>query len=558
MNWDYREKYSKEIQEKFDIIERRNRAEYDLAMKAADELLEISGYGSKDRLLYSYAVFNKGFWDYLNGDVDAAIEKLVRIHSILEETGQFRLYARTFSVLGVIYSGMGEVRTAMDYYIKGKVACTKYNVGNVLVFLTVNIGVMYLKFGSPAEAKQCFEEAIWIANMLDNDPDNVPLSDMDKAIINLNLVTSLIALRDAAAAREAFEKACELGITGDGESVDVLIYMLKAQLADLEGNIEERDEAIRKFDEGNVDQAILESFDDMLVYAIFLRKIGKDEEFIRVLRMIDNLAKNTNSPYFALKSLEQKIAYYDKKEMWNDYFAATGDFYVRIQAQQQEINATNAQTLTARLKLEEDRFEKLKLESEKEALRAKSETDPLTGINNRAKINEISETKFNEAMEKGQSFAVQMIDIDNFKEYNDTYGHQAGDEVIKKVAYAVDSLKRHYGVYSGKYGGDEFMVVFIDKEYSEVSAICEELKQKIAEYNIEHKSSKTGVNRVTLSQGTFFGRPNGNSKLWDFVFGADKALYKIKEAGRNGSLVSADEMLNISQISDESVMKLLS
>lgn len=558
MKWDYREKYSKEIQEKFDIIERRNRAEYDLAMKAADELLEISGYGSKDRLLYSYAIFNKGFWAYLSGDVEDAIEKFTRIHPLLEETGQFRLYARTFSILGVIYSGMGEVRTAMDYYIKGKVACTKYNVGNVLVFITVNIGVLYLKFNSPEEAKQCFEEAIWIANMLDNDSDNVPLSDKDKAIIYLNLVTSLIALRDAAAAREAFEKACELGIAGDGEKVDALIYMIKAQLADLEGNIEERDEAIRKFDEGNVDQAILESFDDLLVYAIFLRKIGKDEEFIRVLRMIDNLAKNTNSPYFALKSLEQKIAYYDKKEMWNDYFAATGDFYVRIQAQQQEVDANNAQTLTSRLKLEEERFEKLKLESEKEALRAKSETDPLTGINNRAKINEISEAKFNEAMEKGQSFAVQMIDIDNFKEYNDTYGHQAGDEVIKKVAYAVDSLKRHYGVYSGKYGGDEFMVIFIDKEYSEVSAICEELKQKIAEYNIEHKSSKTGVKRVTLSQGTFFGRPNGNSKLWDFVFGADKALYKIKEAGRNGSLVSADEMLNISQISDESVMKLLS
>ena len=558
MKWDYREKYSTEIQEKFDIIERRNRAEYDLAMKAADELLEISGYGTKDRLLYSYAIFNKGFWSYLSGDVEDAIEKLVRILPLLEETGQFRLYARTFSVLGVIYSGMGEVRTAMDYYIKGKVACTKYNVGNVLVFLTVNIGVMYLKFGSPAEAKQCFEEAIWIADTLDNDPDNVPLSNMDKAIINLNLVTSLIALRDAPAARAAFEKACKLGIANDEESVDVLIYMLKARLADLEGNIEERDEAIRKFAEGNVDQAILESFDDLLEYAIFLRKIGKDEEFISVLRMIDNLGKNTNSPYFALKSLEQKIAYYDKKEMWNDYFAATGDFYVRIQAQQQEINEANAQSLTARLKLEEEKFERLKLESEKEALRAKSETDPLTGINNRAKINEISEAKFNEALEKGQSFAVQMIDIDNFKEYNDTYGHQAGDEVIKKVAYAVDSLKRHYGVYAGKYGGDEFMVIFIDKEYSEVSAICEELKQKIADYNIEHKASKTDAKRVTLSQGTFFGRPTGNSKLWDFVSGADKALYKIKEAGRNGSLVSADDMLQISQLSDESVMKLLS
>ena len=115
MKWDYREKYSTEIQEKFDIIERRNRAEYDLAMKAADELLEISGYGTKDRLLYSYAIFNKGFWSYLSGDVEDAIEKLVRILPMLEETGQFRLYARTFSVLGVVYSGMGEVRTAMDY-----------------------------------------------------------------------------------------------------------------------------------------------------------------------------------------------------------------------------------------------------------------------------------------------------------------------------------------------------------------------------------------------------------------------------------------------------------
>ena len=65
------------------------------------------------------------------------------------------------------------------------------------------------------------------------------------------------------------------------------------------------------------------------------------------------------------------------------------------------------------------------------------------------------------------------------------------------------------------------------------------------------------MKRVTISQGAFFGRPTANSKLWDFVNGADKALYRVKEAGRNGLLVSADDMLNISRLSDESVMKLL-
>ncbi|MBQ1870621.1 MAG: hypothetical protein II147_00360, partial [Lachnospiraceae bacterium] len=77
-------------------------------------------------------------------------------------------------------------------------------------------------------------------------------------------------------------------------------------------------------------------------------------------------------------------------------------------------------------------------------------------------------------------------------------------------------------------------------------------------YNIEHCKSKTDVKRVSVSQGAFFGRPTANSKLWDFVAGADKALYKVKEAGRNGLLVSADEMLNISRLNDESVRKLLS
>ena len=558
MAWDYRKIYDEEIQKKFDIIERRDRHEHDLVMKVTDELLEISGYGTKDKALYAYAIFNKGFWSYYNGDVADAIEKITRIQPLLEETGQVRLYARTYSILGVIYSGMGEVRTAMDYYIKGKVVSSKYNIGNVLVFLVANIGVMYMKFGSNDKAKECFEEAIGIANFLDADPDNEPLSNTDKSILQLNLAQSLIPLKEAAAAREAFEKAKALSAPVEGD-VDILVYMIEAQLCHLEGDIEGRDKAIDEFMHYTaINQAILEAFDDLLVYSIFLREIGKDEEFISVIKKIDELAKNTNSPYFALKSLEQKIAYYDKKEMWNDYFAATGDFYVRVQAQQSEIDATNAQTLTNKLKMEEDKFERLKLEQEKEMLRTKSETDPLTGINNRAKINELSETKFHEAIEKGQSFAVEIIDIDYFKEYNDTYGHQPGDEVIKKVAYAIDSVKRHYGVFAGRYGGDEFTVIFINKEYSEVSAISEEIKHRVAEYNIEHAKSKTDVKRVTVSQGAFYGHPKENSKLWDFVSGADKALYRVKEAGRNGLLVSADEMLNISRISDESVMKLLS
>ena len=104
MAWDYRKIYDEEIQKKFNIIERRDRHEYEQAMQAADELLEISGYGTKDKALYAYAIFNKGFWSYYNGDVADAIEKITRIQSLLEETGQVRLYARTFSILGVIYS----------------------------------------------------------------------------------------------------------------------------------------------------------------------------------------------------------------------------------------------------------------------------------------------------------------------------------------------------------------------------------------------------------------------------------------------------------------------
>ncbi len=558
MAWDYRNIYDEEIQKKIEIIERRDRNEFDLAMKMAEELLEISGYGAKDKALYAYAVFNEGFLSYYNGDAAEALEKITRIQPLLEETGQVRLYARTFSILGVIYSGMGEIRTAMDYYIKGKVAASKYNIGNILAFLGANIGVMYMKFGSYDKAKACFEEAVWIAMSLEEDPDSESLSDTDKAILQLNLAQCLIPLKDAKGAREAFEKARSVFVPENAD-VDIYMYMIEAQLCHLEGDTEGRDKAIATVSNYNgIKQAILEAFDDLMTYSIFLREIGKDDEFIEVIKNIDELAKNTNSPYFALKSLEQKIAYYDKKEMWNNYFAATGDFYEMVKAQQHELDESNAQTLTAKLKLEEDKFERMKLEQEKEALRAKSETDPLTGINNRAKINELSEVKFHEAIEKGQSFAVEIIDIDYFKEYNDTYGHQPGDEVIKKVAYAIDSVKRHYGVFAGRYGGDEFTVIFINKEYSEVSAISEEIKQKVAEYNIEHAKSKTDVKRVTISQGAFYGHPKENSKLWDFVSGADKALYRVKEAGRNGLLVSADEMLNISRISDESVMKLLS
>jgi diguanylate cyclase (GGDEF)-like protein len=167
-----------------------------------------------------------------------------------------------------------------------------------------------------------------------------------------------------------------------------------------------------------------------------------------------------------------------------------------------------------------------------------SRTDQLTGLSNRRVFDETLKAEFNRAMRDRTSLTLIMIDVDYFKNYNDTYGHQEGDKCLKKVADTIANLcKRSLDVVT-RYGGEEFAVILPNSENTLplAKAMCEAVQMM----GVPHESSGV-ANVVTISLGVAELVPSVGGNLEDLFKMADAALYKAKNNGRNQTVVNQNE-----------------
>lgn len=171
-----------------------------------------------------------------------------------------------------------------------------------------------------------------------------------------------------------------------------------------------------------------------------------------------------------------------------------------------------------------------KLTSENLILEEVSKHDALTGILNRRSFNLCFENEWNKALKSKKSIAMLIVDIDFFKKVNDTYGHQAGDEVLKKVAEVIQSSARREDDIAARYGGEEFVVLLPNVILKDAKNIGEKLRKKIEtiDYSFLDKSVKL---TVSIGVSTIIPVKTIQSEL---LFNqADKALYEAKKTGRN-------------------------
>jgi len=171
------------------------------------------------------------------------------------------------------------------------------------------------------------------------------------------------------------------------------------------------------------------------------------------------------------------------------------------------------------------------LEERNEALQELSFLDGLTGIPNRRRFDDFFNLAFSLSIRNSQPIAILMLDIDEFKKYNDTYGHLQGDECIKNIAAILkDTVKRKADI-AARYGGEEFIVVLQDTDKDSVIKVSKEIMRGIKALNMEHIESTHGV--VTVSIGIVYEVPYKNQNPAEFIEKADEALYYSKNNGRN-------------------------
>jgi diguanylate cyclase (GGDEF)-like protein len=199
---------------------------------------------------------------------------------------------------------------------------------------------------------------------------------------------------------------------------------------------------------------------------------------------------------------------------------------------QQEV-AEKTQELSRRNNELEVKADYLKVQHDR--IKELSETDHLTGLYNRQTFDSYFELKFTQAIEQGQKLSLVMLDIDDFKKINDTYGHQVGDECLKRIAQYLQQTNLRKDDFIARYGGEEIVIVLANTDIKS----AEEISQRICE-GMSQVPLKTEQQTIVLTASfglaeTTFNHAHNPDQLLKL---ADDALYQAKALGKNQVVIA--------------------
>jgi diguanylate cyclase (GGDEF)-like protein len=172
------------------------------------------------------------------------------------------------------------------------------------------------------------------------------------------------------------------------------------------------------------------------------------------------------------------------------------------------------------------------LEAANERLQFLSTSDALTGVANRRCFEEYIDNEWKRAARDAVPLSLIMIDIDNFKAFNDLYGHQAGDECLRRVAGALAGAVNRPADRLARYGGEEFAIILPNTEAPGAAALAERARANVEALQMPHAGARAGKT-VTISLGVATFAPTNEATPAALVAAADQALYEAKRQGRN-------------------------
>jgi diguanylate cyclase len=161
---------------------------------------------------------------------------------------------------------------------------------------------------------------------------------------------------------------------------------------------------------------------------------------------------------------------------------------------------------------------------------ARSNTDALTGLANRRSLDDFLRSAQIVAMEKGEPLSVLLIDIDHFKKFNDSYGHQVGDQVLRLVAKVLQEIVREQDL-AARYGGEELMAVLPGANLEVCAIAAERIRRRVSKARLTRRTTGQEISSVTVSVGVAQFRLAESAEA--MIERCDRALYQAKRSGRN-------------------------
>lgn len=220
------------------------------------------------------------------------------------------------------------------------------------------------------------------------------------------------------------------------------------------------------------------------------------------------------------RELEQELLH--RRRIETELEKIRDDLESRVRERTQALEARNEELTRLRVTLE----------TVNQRLKRLVAVDALTGIANRRHFDRMLDRELRRARREGQPLSLVFLDLDEFKRFNDTYGHARGDEVLRQVAQTLDETFRRGGDLVARYGGEEFAVILPGVDARRAGLYAERLRRRIFRSTIPYDASPLS-DRVTISGGVATVAPPHVVTPDDLLYAADKALYRAKCLGRN-------------------------
>ena len=540
-------KYNQTVQSWLNTIEQNYSKNPELALMYCKDVI---GHGeeTQDESLIALGYYHKGVVLYIRNDGTGFYEAVTEAISHLSKVEEWELLARCYNFLGIFSVNHGNALLGMDYYITAIDACNVVGAETFKNMVMINLAVLNNLYGRYEDAIELLENA---RDYFIQHPEHPRYEDFMVGVYE-NLAKAYLCKGDLVESKCCFEKI----YSEHGDYLDkttmISVWATEAMYYHVANKDKKCEERIAKiYAEMTEEFPIMDAFDDIYDYCktvLILR--DKKEELWKILDLIEPSVKKLDIANIVLKTLALKIEYYRKHQMQMEYLETSAQYYEYcLRAGVENRNAMN-NVINIRKYLELVNREKAEMLEKNAFLQKKSETDALTGLNNRFGLNEYAEAAFQKALDKGTSLAIEILDMDHFKDYNDANGHQKGDECIQMVARTIKSMEE-FGAYAARYGGDEFILIYEDITKEQMIEYTAELRKRVMDLHIETDSRK-GRQIVTISQGVCWDIPVKGNRVWDYLHAADNLLYRVKQRKRNNFCVG-----NLRETDDQIVMSYL-
>lgn len=513
------------------IVLENRRNDNDRVLEYCHKIIELADEtGDEDALGFAY--FYIGEVEYLTNSIDEMFDSMLNALRYLGNSGQWYLAARVYNVMGITSVSRGNTVAAMEYYMSGLYICEEHDVKSVQSSIELNLGYLHLDAGVYKEAEEYFLKAY-------NEYVRTPAEKRRNETLTMiytNLATCNLLADELDKAKEYIGRLKDECQASFGNMDYIYVECLEVRFHHICGDYESRDKIIddvKRRLSGNV--LIMDIFDDIYDFCNLMIEIDRLEVMQEIIEKLDEPIKKTQINNLKRKFITLKIKLYMKNGDKEACDGALISFFELSEKLEKDKQKMIASILHVRNSVDKMEDKQRVLEAEKLKLLEMSETDQLTGIANRYRLVQYAQASLERCKRERIPLSYEVLDIDYFKQYNDTYGHQVGDECIKAVAGILSDIQND-SIFAARYGGDEFVVIYVGMSVVEVVRTAEVLKRRVQELGSVYKGTGVDVG-VTISQGICHCIPEEDSKDRDYLYSADIMLYNVKRKKRNGICV---------------------